>query len=69
MIVTSTSQEIENHIKNYENASESKFKVIPPGVNLEKFFPYNEERKWDKQTALLLKHINREYTKFFVNSR
>ena len=68
MIVTSTSEEIENHIKNYENASESKFKVIPPGVNLEKFFPYNEERKWDKQTALLLKHINREYTKFFVNT-
>ena len=68
MIVTSTSEEIENHIKNYENASESKFKVIPPGVNLEKFYPYNEERKWDKQTALLLKHINREYTKFFVNT-
>ena len=68
-IVTSTSEEIENHIKNYENASPSKFKVIPPGVNLEKFFPYNEERKWDKQTALLLKHINREYTKFFINTK
>lgn len=68
MIVTSTSQEIENHLRHYDNVSESKFKVIPPGVNLEKFFPYNEERKWDAQTAALLKHINREYTKFFVTN-
>ncbi len=68
MIVTSTSHEIENHLRHYDNVSESKFKVIPPGVNLEKFFPYNEERKWDAQTAALLKHINREYTKFFVTN-
>ncbi|MBK7630484.1 MAG: HAD-IIB family hydrolase [Ignavibacteriales bacterium] len=67
MIVTSTSQEIENHIKNYQNAAESKFKVIPPGVNLEKFFPYNEIGQFDEQTASLIKHINQEYTKFFVD--
>ncbi len=66
MIVTSTSQEIENHIKNYQNAAESKFKVIPPGVDLEKFFPYNEIGQFDEQTASLIKHINQEYTKFFV---
>ena len=66
MIVTSTSHEIENHIKNYQNVVESKFKVIPPGVNLEKFFPYNEIGQYDEQTASLIKHINQEYTKFFV---
>lgn len=66
MVVASTSQEIENHINNYENASESKFKVIPPGINLDKFYPYNEERQWDEQTASLIKHINKEYMKFFV---
>ena len=66
MIVTSTSQEIENHIKNYHNVAELKFKVIPPGVNLEKFFPYNEIEQYDEQTASLIKHINQEYTKFFV---
>jgi sucrose-phosphate synthase len=66
MIVTSTSQEIENHIKNYQNVAESKFKVIPPGVNLEKFFPYNEIRQYDEKTVSLIKHINQEYTKFFV---
>lgn len=66
MILTSTSQEIENHIKNYHNASESKFKVIPPGLNLVKFFPYNEIRQYDEQTTSLIKHINQEYMKFFV---
>lgn len=66
LIVTSTSQEIENHLKHYENASESKFKVIPPGINLEKYFPFNEVRQWDEQTALLIKHINQQYMKFFV---
>ncbi|HCY76988.1 MAG TPA: glycosyl transferase family 1 [Ignavibacteriales bacterium] len=67
MIVTSTSQEIENHIINYQNAARSKFKVIPPGLNLEKFIPYNEIGQQDKQTALLIDHINNEYNKFFVN--
>ncbi|MBS4035481.1 MAG: HAD-IIB family hydrolase [Ignavibacterium sp.] len=66
LIVTSTKQEIENHINHYENASESKFSVIPPGINLEKFYPYNELINWDEQTSLLIKHINQEYMKFFV---
>jgi sucrose-phosphate synthase len=65
-IVTSTSQEIENHLNHYQNASESKFTVIPPGINLEKFYPYSEVRKWDEQTSVLIKHINQEYMKFFV---
>ena len=68
MIVTSTSQEIENHLNHYHNITESKFKVIPPGINLEKYFPYNEDRKWDEQTALLRKHIYEEYIKFFITS-
>lgn len=66
LIVTSTSQEVENHIYHYTGISQSKFRVIPPGINLDKFFPYNEERNFDKKTALLLKQINREFLKFFV---
>ena len=66
LIVTSTSQEIENHLKHYENTSELKFKVIPPGIDLEKYFPFNEVRQWDEQTSLLIKHINQQYMKFFV---
>lgn len=67
MIVTSTTQEIENHTNNYPDISSSKFRTIPPGLNLEKFFPYNEERIFDKRTALLIKQINREFLKFFTN--
>lgn len=66
MIVTSTKQEIENHLKHYHNASESKFTVIPPGINLDKFYSYNEQKSWDEQTSKLIKHINQEYMKFFV---
>lgn len=66
MIITSTTQEIENHIKNYQNAEEPKFKVIPPGVDIETFFPYNQIGQYDEQTASLIRHINQEYTKFFV---
>lgn len=65
-IVTSTSQEIENHLKHYDNISDFKFTVIPPGVNLDKFYPYNEVKMWDEQTSKLIKHINQEYMKFFV---
>ena len=67
MIVTSTNQEIENCLKHYQTAVKSKFKVIPPGINLDKFFPYNETKRYDEQTAFLIDHINKEYNKFFVN--
>lgn len=68
MIVASTSEEVESHINHYKNLSESKFRVIPPGINLEKFYPFNEERNFDETTKNLIKHIYREYTKFFVTN-
>ncbi len=54
MIVTSTRQEIKVQYGDYENTSEEKFKVIPPGFDIEKFYPYNkipgdendESEKW-----------------------
>lgn len=67
MIVTSTSQEIDNHMNNYPNVFLSKFRVIPPGLDLDKFFSYEEERQIEKKTAILLKQINREFLKFFVS--
>lgn len=66
MIITSTSEEVESHLKNYNNLSSSKFRVIPPGINLEKFYPFNEEKQYDEATNDLIKHIYKEYTKFFV---
>jgi sucrose-phosphate synthase len=68
LIVTSTSQEIENHLKFYQNTVSNKFSVIPPGLNLEKFYPYNEERYFEKNTEALIQHINQEYLKFFITT-
>ncbi len=68
MIVASTNEEVESHVNNYDNLSASKFRVIPPGINLDKFYPFNEEKNYDESTKELIKHINREYTKFFVTN-
>jgi sucrose-phosphate synthase len=68
IIIASTSEEVESYIKNYNDLSSSKFRVIPPGINLEKFYPYNEEKYFDKNTIDLIKHINKEYTKFFITN-
>ncbi len=40
LIITSTRQEIEKQYGMYENKGLGKYRVIPPGVNLEKFYPY-----------------------------
>jgi sucrose-phosphate synthase len=39
-IVVSTNQEIEGQYSLYKNYKYGKFKVIPPGIDLDKFFPY-----------------------------
>lgn len=40
MVITSTNYEREHLYRPYENRDLEKFKVIPPGLDLEKFFPY-----------------------------
>lgn len=39
-IITSTDQEIEGQYKAYKNFKKGTFFVIPPGVDLDKFYPY-----------------------------
>lgn len=68
MIVASTNEEVESHLHHYNNLPASKFRVIPPGINLEKFYPFNEEKYFDENTKQLIKHINKEYTKFFITN-
>ncbi len=45
MIVTSTRQEIKKQYGDYTNTYEEKFRVIPPGVDIEKFYPFDSIRK------------------------
>ncbi len=71
LIVTSTQQEIDKQYGLYRNGKHANFAVIPPGIDLETFYPYydpqldsemfNEEVK---QTRLTLKNeLNRFWAK------
>ncbi|MGB5286941.1 MAG: HAD-IIB family hydrolase [Ignavibacteriaceae bacterium] len=66
LIITSTHQEIKNQYGDYKNSSEEKFKVIPPGVDIEKFYPYNARIPLDEETAKLIKLISEKLLNFFV---
>jgi len=67
MIVTSTSDEIIAQYNKYDNVKNSKFSVIPPGIELEKFYPYNDEREWDEEAMNWRKRIREELLRFFMN--
>lgn len=67
LIITSTSQEIEEQYGEYKNTSHEKFKVIPPGVDIEKFYPYNEERPFDEETRKIIRVISEKLHRFFMD--
>jgi sucrose-phosphate synthase len=66
-IVTSTSQEIENHKNSYKNLNDNKFKIIPPGLDLEKFFPYYPNANQNLSTDWNPDLISNELQKFLVD--
>ena len=67
LIVTSTKQEIQNQYGGYKNTSENKFRVIPPGVDMERFYPYNERIPLDEENSELIKTISKKLLNFFVH--
>ena len=66
-IITSTFQEIRNQYGDYQNTTEGKFRVIPPGVDLERFYSYNSRMKLDEENAILLNTISNKLLNFFVD--
>ncbi|MDO9566952.1 MAG: HAD-IIB family hydrolase [Candidatus Desulfaltia sp.] len=70
LIITSTSQEVEKQYGMYENKNLPAYRVISPGLDLEKFYPYYhdmlpETEKDEVQTyarAAMLKELNRFFT-------
>lgn len=66
LIVTSTNQEIQKQYGDYDNTTEGKFRVIPPAVNLSRFYPYNKTIKHDRKTAMLLQMITSKLLTFFI---
>jgi len=66
LIITSTKQEINKQYGDYRNTTEEKFCVIPPGVDLSRFYPYIARIKQDRQTIKLLQEISSKLLNFFV---
>jgi len=66
LIVTSTNQEIQKQYGDYENSAQSKFCVIPPGVNLARFYTYDKKISHDRKTAMLLQTITTKLLTFFI---
>lgn len=68
MIVTSTRQEIKNQYGDYTNTDEEKFRVIPPGVDIEIFYPYNSKRGGGNEESEKWKGIiGEKLFRFFVD--
>jgi len=66
-IITSTNQEITDQYGLYKNYSKEKFTVIPPSIDLNKFFPFNERREWEEEVQKTRDGIRNELWKFFTN--
>lgn len=66
LIVTSTNQEITKQYDDYRNTTVGKYRVIPPGVNLSRFYPFNKKVKHDRKTAMLLQTISSKLITFFI---
>lgn len=67
LIITSTRQEIINQYGGYKNSSEEKFRVIPPGVDIDKFYPYNARIPVDEETEEIIRTISAKLLNFFVH--
>ncbi len=67
IIVTSTRQEIQMQYGEYNNTNDEKFRVIPPGVDLDQYYPYSESRGSDDESEKWKNRIREKLHKFFVN--
>ena len=68
MIITSTRQEIKKQYGDYNNSNPEKFRVIPPGVDIEKFYPYNHKPGDETNESEIWKGIiGEKLFRFFVD--
>jgi len=67
LIITSTSQEIQKQYGEYKNTAPEKFKVIPPGVDLDKFYSFNDKDAVQKDALMIKGLITEKLLRFFVD--
>jgi sucrose-phosphate synthase len=69
LVVTSTRQEIEVQYGQYRNHARPRYKVIPPGIGIHRFYPFYHEIKGDgpeKEQALFTRaSLTHELDRFF----
>lgn len=70
-VITSTRQEIEVQYGLYDNHALPTYKVIPPGIGIEKFYPYYHDKfsdNLDKEESLFAKaSVTQELNRFFTH--
>ncbi len=71
-IIASTRHEIDKQYKLYENFEKAEFAVIPPGIDVEKFYPYyyDHDENFSKPESYIQARdkMNQELERFFYNS-
>lgn len=71
LVITSTHQEVETQYGEYLSHQFPDFRVIPPGIDLDKFYPYYHEQMADHEPDEELRHahasILSELERFFKN--
>ncbi len=71
-VIVSTNHEIEKQYKLYDNYSKAAFTVIPPGIDVDKFYPYyyDHDENFQKPEAYIQARdkMEREFDRFYYNS-
>jgi sucrose-phosphate synthase len=69
LVITSTTQEIEGQYGLYRNRTLSSYRVIPPGLNIDRFYPYTHDtmdKGEEKEEALFARSsLRQELDRFF----
>jgi len=71
-VIVSTNHEIQKQYKLYDNCERAAFTVIPPGIDVDKFYPYyyDHDENFTKPEPYIQARdkMNREFERFFYNS-
>jgi sucrose-phosphate synthase len=71
-VIVSTHHEIEKQYKLYDNFEKARFTVIPPGIDIEKFYPYyyDHDANWKKPEEYIQARdkMQAEFARFFYNT-
>jgi len=64
-IITSTEHEIREQYSNYSNLTKEKFAVIPPSIDLHRFYPYHYRVDHTNEMGVIRSNIRTEFWNFY----